>query len=88
MTTIDAAEDIGGSADERNTTVAASSARPAKGGDCGNGTRLAAAASAANGTTNFINAANQIQYRTDALLLRNISTNSAAAAPAIVDCQM
>ena len=48
--------------------VASVSARPAKGGDCGSGTRFAAAASAASGTRNFIAAANQIQYRTDALL--------------------
>src|SRR5687768_5849598 len=76
-----------GSTDPRNTIEAASIAAAAARGDCGNGISLAIAASAANGTRNFTAAANQIQYRTDALLFRNITEKRPAAIAKSVDCQ-
>ena len=88
MTKVDEVPPSAGIVDERNITVAASSAPIATDGACGSGSTFAAAVSAANGTRNFIAAANQIQYRTDAPLLRSINANTAAANPTIVDCQM
>jgi hypothetical protein len=88
ITNADAIPDIAGSVDERNTRLAASSASLAPGGDRGSGMRFATTLSAANGMRNFIAAANQTQYRADALLFRSIHANAPAAAAQIVDCQM
>src|SRR5688572_15456105 len=87
ITNADAISDIAGSVDERNTRLAASSAPLATGGDCGSGMRLATALIAANGTTNLTAAANQTQYRADALLFRSIHASTPAATAQIVDCQ-
>jgi hypothetical protein len=78
--------EIDGSADEVNTTFSAADARSSI-TVAGNST-LAAWLNRANGTTNFIEAANQIQNRTEARLFLSNDASAAATSATIVDCQM
>jgi len=80
-----AAEAIAG---ELNTTLTAAMASLSGIDTRGHGSALPIALRTANGIRNFIDAANQTQYRTEAPLFLSISARAAASAPTNVDCQM
>jgi hypothetical protein len=67
--------------------LTAASASLAGSADSGQGSTVDKALTAANGTRNFIDAANQIQNRTDAELFLKNQARTAAAAATNVDCQ-